>query len=121
LLKNGIFIEPELREKFTKVDELAWAALTEHQTNKQHDITPNERSAMEKFVKEGEPLGSGAKTSLADAAVYTGRNKKVDDICAGSVGSSRQPRMKIRKDGCPPVRPHAWRSPTLSHLSVRHA
>ena len=56
VLKNGIFMPPALKEKFDQVDELGWAALVEHELNKQHNFRPAQRDALTKFLKEGEPL-----------------------------------------------------------------
>lgn len=56
LLKNGIFIPPVLKEEFHKLEELAWAALAEHQMNKEHDLRPALRNSLEKFRTEGAPL-----------------------------------------------------------------
>ena len=64
LLKNGIFIHLELKEKINKVDELAWAALVEHEMNERHSLIPRERSALDKFTKDGEPLFKEVETEV---------------------------------------------------------
>lgn len=56
LLRNGIFMPPALKEKFHKIEKLAWSALVEHELNKAHDIRPMQREEMQRLLKDGDPL-----------------------------------------------------------------
>ena len=64
LLRNGIFMPPELKDKFKKLEDIIWDALTEHQINKEHDLKPRERTAHDRFSKEGESLIKDLETSV---------------------------------------------------------
>ena len=56
LLRNGIFMLPELKEKFDAIDRLAWEVILEHELNKQYEVFPREHAVRDKFVKDGENL-----------------------------------------------------------------
>jgi hypothetical protein len=56
LVKNGIFIQEQIREKLTKMSDLIWNALVEHQINEEHDMRPRERKSVGRLNDEGEPL-----------------------------------------------------------------
>jgi len=56
LIKNGIFINDEIRSKFTIVHDLVWNALTEHQMNEEHNIRPLQRERIGKLLSDGEGL-----------------------------------------------------------------
>jgi hypothetical protein len=56
LVKNGIFIQEQIREKLSKMSDHIWNALTEHQTNEEHDMRPRERKSIGRLNDEGEPL-----------------------------------------------------------------
>lgn len=53
LLKFGIFIDDSIRSGFTTLDDMIWNALTEHQTNEEHEVRPRERKSIRKLVDEG--------------------------------------------------------------------
>ena len=56
LIKNGIFINDEIRAKFTVIHDLVWKALIEHQFNVEDEIRPRLREDIGKLLKEGEGL-----------------------------------------------------------------
>jgi hypothetical protein len=56
LLTNGIFMLPEMKERFQKIEDMGWAAVVEHENNKVYDTIPRQRDALMKFLKEGEAL-----------------------------------------------------------------
>ncbi|MFA5923884.1 MAG: hypothetical protein WC856_21765 [Methylococcaceae bacterium] len=56
LIKNGIFINEELRQKFTVIHNLFWNALTEHQTNKQYDVLPRNHDHINRLITDGDDL-----------------------------------------------------------------
>ncbi len=55
LAKVGIFMLPELREKFSELATLAFEAVSEDRFNHEHEVRPLMREKIERFVKEGEP------------------------------------------------------------------
>jgi hypothetical protein len=57
LRTNGIFIPPGMKKKFEKTEDLAWDALSEHETyNPQNDFRPIAMERRERLGKEGEAL-----------------------------------------------------------------
>lgn len=56
LIKNGIFINDEIRAKFKVIHDLVWSALTEHQLNVEDEIRPRLRKDIGKLLNEGEGL-----------------------------------------------------------------
>jgi len=56
LVKNGIFVQKEIREKLSKMNDLIWNALIEHQVNEEHDVRPRDRKSIGRLNDEGEPL-----------------------------------------------------------------
>jgi hypothetical protein len=56
LIKNGIFITEDLRGQFTKIHDLFWNALTEHQTNEELDIRPRQRDRIGQLAATGDDL-----------------------------------------------------------------
>ena len=54
MVKNGIFINEEIRLKFSAIHDLVWNALTEHQMNQEHNIRPLQREKIGKLLAEGE-------------------------------------------------------------------
>jgi hypothetical protein len=56
LIKNGIFISEDLRQKFSVIHDLFWNALTEHQMNEEHDIRPRQRDQIGKLASEGDGM-----------------------------------------------------------------
>jgi hypothetical protein len=56
LLKNGIFMQKDMKEKFDKVSALVWQTLIEHESNKSDGIIPRVTAARDALAKEGEPL-----------------------------------------------------------------
>lgn len=56
LIKNGIFINDEIRAKFAMIHDLVWNALIEHQLNEEHELHPRQREKIGKLLNEGEGL-----------------------------------------------------------------
>lgn len=56
LIKNGIFINDDIRAKFTVIHDLVWNALTEHQLNEEHEIRPRQRVHIDPLLSDGEGL-----------------------------------------------------------------
>ncbi len=56
LMKNGIFIKEEVRQKFAKVHDLFWNALVEHEVNHEHKVRPLERKHIGALSNEGDDL-----------------------------------------------------------------
>lgn len=56
LIKNGIFINDQLRKEFGVIHDQIWNALNEHQLNEDHDILPRKREHIDKLLTEGEGL-----------------------------------------------------------------
>jgi hypothetical protein len=54
LIKNGIFINDEIRGGFSAIHDLVWNALTEHQLNEEHKIRPRQRDAIGRLLSDGE-------------------------------------------------------------------
>lgn len=54
IVKNGIFINDEIRQQFSAIHDMIWNALTEHQLNREHDIPPLQRNEISKLIAEGE-------------------------------------------------------------------
>ena len=53
LLKNGIFLQPELREKFQNINDLIWKAIGEIESNKRYQVFPLDFSKRDEFLGEG--------------------------------------------------------------------
>jgi hypothetical protein len=64
LQRNGIFMPRELLEKFRKFDGMVWAALNEHQSNKELDEVPRRREAANMLRDEGGPLFSELEETI---------------------------------------------------------
>jgi hypothetical protein len=56
VLKNGIFMPREMKEKFDRISDLAWKALVEHQINNSDRPMPRLKEARDALNTEGEPL-----------------------------------------------------------------
>ncbi len=56
LRRKGIFMPPSLKEKFGKVEDLIWNALSEYELNKNDAVWPKHHADQDKLRKEGEPL-----------------------------------------------------------------
>lgn len=56
LIKNGIFVDDDIRTKFSTLHDLIWEALTEHQFNEEHHIRPRHREKVQPFMATGENL-----------------------------------------------------------------
>lgn len=56
LLKNGIFIAPEVRAKFKTLGDYIWAALVEYEINEQWPENPRERTAFKNLEGDGKKL-----------------------------------------------------------------
>lgn len=56
LIKNGIFISEDLRQKFSTIHDLFWNALTEHQMNEEHYVRPRSREKIGKLSSDGDEL-----------------------------------------------------------------
>jgi len=54
VVKNGIFINEEIRLKFSAIHDLVWNSLTEHKMNQEHNIRPLQREKIGKLLAEGE-------------------------------------------------------------------
>lgn len=54
--KNGIFVKQDIREKISKLNDLVWDALTQHQMNEEHDFSPRNREKIGLLNAEGGPL-----------------------------------------------------------------
>ncbi|MGO4389451.1 hypothetical protein AB4Y85_18130 [Microvirga sp. 2YAF29] len=54
LKKNGIFIPEPLKSSFTKMDDLLWHTLLEHEHDKEHGVRPRQRNWHEKLDEEGD-------------------------------------------------------------------
>lgn len=79
---NGIFMLPELKEKFQNLSTHVWEALSEHKMNYQHELLPRERSKYKALDEQGpvllselekavrERLWSGVSTGLQAPANF---------------------------------------------------
>ncbi|WP_210482929.1 hypothetical protein [Microvirga antarctica] len=56
LLKNGIFMPAEMKAKFTRLEELIWDALVEHEVNEEHNAIPRERTKQKLLAVDGKTL-----------------------------------------------------------------
>jgi hypothetical protein len=56
LTVNGIFMRPELKEKFDQIDDLGWQALVEHEFNQRSSIFPKQMTEQKKFGEQGPVL-----------------------------------------------------------------
>lgn len=57
LMKTGIFLRPEIKDRFTKLSEMVWEALAEDEFHQQHrDIRPEVREKRDDLRKHGEGL-----------------------------------------------------------------
>jgi hypothetical protein len=56
VLKNGIFMPSDMKEKFDKISDLVWKALVEHQINHSDKPVPRLKEARDALSKEAEPL-----------------------------------------------------------------
>ncbi|WP_438751996.1 hypothetical protein [Pararhizobium sp. O133] len=65
LNKNGIFVQPSLRNDFAKMIDLIHSAVIEHQINLEHDVYPRMRDAADKLKVEGEPLFKKIEEAVA--------------------------------------------------------
>ncbi|WP_426238892.1 hypothetical protein [Pararhizobium sp. DWP1-1-3] len=65
LSKNGIFLQPALREQFKKMIDLLHAAVIEHQANQEYNVHPWIRDGATKLKNEGEPLFKEIEESVA--------------------------------------------------------
>jgi hypothetical protein len=45
-----------IKKKFDQINELAWDALIEHESNKAYDVIPRKFTQQERFKKEAEVL-----------------------------------------------------------------
>lgn len=54
IIKNGIFVNDEIRARFSAIHDLVWNALTEHQLNEEHKIRPRKRDEIGKLLSDGE-------------------------------------------------------------------
>jgi hypothetical protein len=59
---QGIFVEPELRKKMDRLNQLNWNALIEDETNKQHDM--RERDQAGALRNEGGPLREELESAI---------------------------------------------------------
>ena len=55
-LKNGIFIDDQIRAKFAVIHDLIWNALLEHQFNEEDGIRPRQREKINELNQRGEEL-----------------------------------------------------------------
>jgi hypothetical protein len=56
VLKNGIFMPSDMKEKFDKISDLVWSALAEHHMNHSEKPMPRLKEARDALSKEAEPL-----------------------------------------------------------------
>jgi hypothetical protein len=56
LRRKGIFMPRALKEKFTRVEDLIWNALSEYELNKNEAVWPKHHTDQDKLRKEGELL-----------------------------------------------------------------
>lgn len=56
LLKNGIFMPPDMKEQFDKVSDLTWKALVEHEINQSDKPVPRLKAGRDALEKEGHLL-----------------------------------------------------------------
>ncbi|MCA1530769.1 hypothetical protein [Bradyrhizobium yuanmingense] len=64
VLKNGIFMPREMKEKFDRISDLAWKALVEHQINHSDKPMPRLEEARDALNKEGEPLMNSLEEAI---------------------------------------------------------
>ena len=67
VLKNGIFMPRDMKEKFDRMSELIWQALVEHEVNTSEDVRPRMRDARDVLLKEGEPLMKSLEAAIHGA------------------------------------------------------
>lgn len=80
VLKNGIFMPHDMKEKFDRMSELVWQALVEHEINTSEDLLPRLKEARDALLKEGEPLMKSLEAAIHGA------------LWEGSISSSKSPR-----------------------------
>ena len=57
LMKNGIFLQPEIKERFIKLAEMIWEAVSEDEVHHQYtEMRPQQRTHRDLLRNEGEPL-----------------------------------------------------------------
>jgi hypothetical protein len=56
LAKNGIFLQPAVKDKFRRIDDLIWNALSEHETLEQIKPTRERSAAVDEFRTGGESI-----------------------------------------------------------------
>jgi hypothetical protein len=64
LLRYGIFMRPEMKEKFTRIDTLAFKAIGEAEINRSDKIIPRLDADHKKFWSEGEELMKELETEV---------------------------------------------------------
>lgn len=56
VLKNGISMPHDMKEKFDRISDLVWKALVEHEVNQSEKPVPRLKAARDDLLKEGDPL-----------------------------------------------------------------
>lgn len=67
VLKNGIFMPSDMKEKFDKISDLIWKALVEHEINSSEHVIPRLTVARDALAKEGEPLMKSLEAAIHGA------------------------------------------------------
>ena len=55
-MRNGIFLDKAIREKFSALHDLIWNALTEHQFNQEHELRPRDSEKCRELSSKGESM-----------------------------------------------------------------
>lgn len=56
LAKNGIFLQPDLLEKFRTIDDAIWKALNQKEISERHDIIPRDLTKSDYLLEQGPQL-----------------------------------------------------------------
>jgi hypothetical protein len=67
VLKNGIFMPHDMKEKFDKTSDLVWKALVEHEINQSDKPVPRLSAARDALHKEGDPLMKSLEEAIQGA------------------------------------------------------
>jgi hypothetical protein len=67
VLKNGIFMPHDMKEKFDRISDLVWKALVEHEVNQSEKPVPRLKAARDDLLKEGDPLMKSLEEAIHGA------------------------------------------------------
>jgi hypothetical protein len=67
VLKNGIFMPSDMKEKFDRISDFVWKALVEHELNKSEKLVPRLTAARDALGEEGELLMKSLEKAIHGA------------------------------------------------------